>query len=388
MDPSKRDLYSSTEMEALLAAASGGDLPTLERLLRHSVNIDTRGYLKGTSKEFISEPTTMLEAAASHNQLEMMEYLIRKGADVNWAYDGETALLTAAYQGRVQVLSLLIENGADINCKRFRGASVLHEAVHNVSADNLDRKIAVVEILLSHGFDIETTDVDGHTALHCVGNLQIAEILVNKGADVNAKSISGDRPLDRAAVGGDLEIATFLIQKEAQVNNKEEGCSGLGLAARNGYTSMVALLLDHGAKAIIPRYKNYELLAAARSGTAATVSLLYERGFVHQGRPSLFMAILVDPLNVVELLLAQGVNINARSRKGQSVLHFAVLRRPVDRTGSRGVLLSRWEVLQFLLDKGADIEARDVNGQTAKDLATASNYVEAVGILEPRTIQS
>ena len=80
MDPPTRDPCSSTEMEALLAVSSGGDLPALERLLRDNEDINTQGFMKDTNEdEYVK--ITMLDAAASHGQVETVEYLIRKGAD-------------------------------------------------------------------------------------------------------------------------------------------------------------------------------------------------------------------------------------------------------------------------------------------------------------------
>ena len=380
--PSEREPYNSSEMETLLAASSRGDLPILERLLPDNKDIDTRGSLLEDRSADGQEKITMLQAAASHGQLEVIEYLIRKGANVNLQNDGETRLLTAAYQGQSQVPEILIANGADINHKRFRGASALHEAVANVSGENLG-KIAVVETLLSHGIDIEVADEDGHTALHCAalyGNLE-------NGADVNARNNWGYNPLNSAASGGHLETAELLLDKGAEVNNngKEEGCNGLGQAARHGHTSTVALLLDRGRQGTISTTHEPR---TARSGTAATVSLLYQRGCAHQGPPSLFKAILTDPSDVVKLLLHQGVDINARDTTERSVLHFAVLGQRFERSNAHGVLHAGWEVLRFLLENGADATAEGSSGQTAKDLAVASNYIEAVELLESGNIYS
>lgn len=367
-------------MQSLLAAVSRGDIPTLESLLRNGADINTRGLFEGMTKDE-NEELTMLEAAASHCQLEIMKYLIHKGADVNMQKNGDTVLLTASFQGNPQVVDLLLTNGADIHCKRFEGASVLHETVAGNDSKSLNGRIATLEKLLNHGIDIDIADEEGHTALHCAalyGALEMAVLLVNKGATINAKNKWGDVPLDRAALEGRVEVAEFLVEKGAEVNNNEGGCNGLGQAASYGHMPMIKLLLDHGAKAIPKRFKRPELLCAARSGNAAAVSLLYERGFDLQAPESLFKAALIDPPRVVELLLLQNMDINVKNAKGQSALHCAVMGKRFERSNSQGVLHPRLEVLQLLLEKGIDTTIEDSNGQTAKDLAAASDYIEAV----------
>ena len=390
MRQQRREPYSRMEMNVLLAASFAGNLPDLERLLHDDKDIDTRGSLLKDTTEDGAEQITTLQAAASRGHLEVIEYLIRKGADVNLPNDGETMLLAAAYRGQPQVVETLLKNGADISQRRFRDASALHEAVADVTSENLAGKAAVLEILLNYRADKEVIDEDGHNPLHCAaqcGYLEIVKILIDNGANVNARSNLGDNPLDRAASRGDLAILKLLLDSGAEVNNSaaEEGCNGLGQAARHGHTSTVAFLLDHGAKAISPRHRKSELLLAARSGTAATVSLLYTRGLVSQGPQSLFEAVMIDPLDVVKLLLEQGIDINVRDRNGRSVLHFAVLGKRFERSNTYGVLHPRLELLRYFLDNGVDAQAEDFSGQTARNLAAASYYTEAVDLLEPRT---
>ena len=266
-------------------------------------------------------------------------------------------------------------------------ASVLHEAVADISADNLDNKTAVVQTLQIFGYDMNVTDDCGYTALQCVAgkrHLQIVKALVDGGADGNAET-DGMRPLDRAADTISFEKVEFRLQKEAQVNTREGGCEGMGMAAGNGHTAMVRLLLDHGAKASNRPGFGCELLQAARSGNAETISLLYERGFAHQGLRSLYSAVIWDSLSVIKLLLAQGVNIKAISRSGRSFLHVAALRWQYNRRETYDDCSPRREVLQYLLDQGLDTKIRDNTGQTAKDIAVASNHIEPVEILEPRS---
>ena len=73
---------------------------------------------------------TPLLAAALMGQTEMVEFLIRKGADVDAkGGDGGTALHAAAFLGQYEVAKLLIENGADINARNNDGATVMDTLV-------------------------------------------------------------------------------------------------------------------------------------------------------------------------------------------------------------------------------------------------------------------
>jgi uncharacterized protein len=74
-------------------------------------------------KFFAWEP---LQMAASHGQLEVVNYLIKKGADLNYAHPVEqtTALHLAAYAGFKDVVKALVDNGAEKNKKMKGGVSV------------------------------------------------------------------------------------------------------------------------------------------------------------------------------------------------------------------------------------------------------------------------
>ena len=387
MEPSQNNLYSDVEMGALLAEARIGNISDLRRLLKPGKDINTRGTSEYDPGE--RDGPTILEEAAHHIQLETMKFLIQEGADVNQHNAETTVLLATAFDGDARVLKLLVDSGADVHQKRWGSSSILHEAVDDITTDNLDRKTALVEAVLDIGFDINTTDEENRTALWMVsrkGPIQMIELLLSRGADINAKDFCEDTPLDIAASGGRLDVMKLLLQNGVRINPEEDGCNGIGGAAFNGHTSIVAFLLDHGAQAVIQPRKFPELFSAARSGNMETVSLLYERGFACQGPDSLREAARRGPLKAVKLLLAQGIDVNAQNHSGISALHCAILGARLharDSTGdSSGFVPTRWEVLQFLLDQGADVNARSYKGHTAKDMAIALNYVIAVAIIE------
>ncbi len=121
-----------------------------------------------------------------------------------------------------------------------------------------DGNIEAVKQNLAEGIDVDTRlpSTFGHigeTPLHgaaTFGHKEIVELLIAKGADVNAKGgvIKGTIPLHKAASNGHKEVAEVLIAKGADVNAKSEnGRTSLHNAAYNGHKEVVELLISKGA---------------------------------------------------------------------------------------------------------------------------------------------
>ncbi len=91
---------------------------------------------------------------------------------------------------------------------------------------------------------------DGFTPLHRAaqeGHKELAELLLAKGADVNAKTTDGATPLHRAAHYGHQQLAELLLAKGADVNAKSiDGVTPVHVAAQQGYKELVELLRKHG----------------------------------------------------------------------------------------------------------------------------------------------
>ncbi|WP_264339257.1 MULTISPECIES: ankyrin repeat domain-containing protein [unclassified Wolbachia] len=188
--------------------------------------------------------STLLHYAAQGGSLNVVEYLIdEKGTDINIKdNDGTTPLHSVAYLGYLAVVKKFIEKGADINSRDIYYKTPLHLAASNSDLD-------VVEHLVNKGANVNAMDKDGLTPLHCAvfrENLEIVEYLAEKG--VNTKNKDDDTPLHFAAVMGKVAVAKILLKHNADVNAKNnEGKTALYYAANNNHQELVELLLAHGA---------------------------------------------------------------------------------------------------------------------------------------------
>ncbi|KAM6975395.1 poly [ADP-ribose] polymerase tankyrase-1 isoform 1-T1 [Tautogolabrus adspersus] len=282
----------------LLEAAKAGDLDTVKSLCT-AQNVNCRD-LEGRH-------STPLHFAAGYNRVSVVEYLLHHGADVH-AKDkgGLVPLHNACSYGHYEVAELLVRHGASVNVADLWKFTPLHEAAAK-------GKYEICKLLLKHGADPTKKNRDGNTSLDLVkdgdtdiqdllrgdaalldaakkgclarvqklcspdnincrdtqgrnstplhlaagyNNLEVAEYLLEHGADVNAQDKGGLIPLHNAASYGHVDIAALLIKYNTCVNATDKWAfTPLHEAAQKGRTQLCALLLAHGAD---PTMKNQE----------------------------------------------------------------------------------------------------------------------------------
>ena len=194
------------------------------------------------------EGTTPLGRAAWEDRVEMVEFLLARGADVSAksTLDG-TALHDAALLGREEVADLLIARGADPNAENRYGYVPL------VSAARYGSK-GVVELLLRKGADANISGFGGTTPMHAAavsllyGDEMVA-LLVAAGADVNARGGDGWTPLHEAVRSDHGSAVKALIAHGADVNAKtDQGYTPLDLATNMGHDAIAIDLKGHGGR--------------------------------------------------------------------------------------------------------------------------------------------
>ncbi|NWT07309.1 PP16A phosphatase, partial [Mionectes macconnelli] len=124
----------------------------------------------------------------------------------------------ATERSMIREIRELARAGADLNAPRGHGATLLHVAAAN-------GYLEAAELLLEHRAGTDSRDEDGWQPLHaaaCWGQVQLAELLVAHGADLGAKSLLDETPLD---VCGDEEVRAKLLElkhKRAAVLKSQE----------------------------------------------------------------------------------------------------------------------------------------------------------------------
>ena len=203
-----------------------------------------------------------------------------------------------------------------------------------------------VQDYLAKGADIDTQSEQlGYTALMCAsenGHTAIVQILLEAGADKDAKNIYG--------------------------------CTALMYASENGHITVVQLLLRAGADKDVKNTYGCTALIASASSEAAVVRLLLDAGARKdvqdiEGRTALIMASQDGCTAVVKILLEAGANKDARNKKGFTALMSA----------SAGGFTA---IVQLLLDASADKDSKDWNGNTALDIAKSKGNFEVAVLLE------
>ena len=207
--------------------------------------------------------STMLATAALMGHTEIVKLLLEHGADVNTkSRDGGTALHAAAFLGRIETVKFLLEKGADANLRSNIGGTAMDGAkldweftkaiigmlqIEVNEAEVKAGRTKVIELLSEQPKNASPSHNLWKAA--AAGDLSAIKDALGDSADLNAlDSQSGITPLGWAALNGQAEAAKLLIEKGADVNARNrDGTTSLHSAAFLGRIGTVKLLLENGA---------------------------------------------------------------------------------------------------------------------------------------------
>ncbi|GLT27956.1 hypothetical protein SLA2020_029190 [Shorea laevis] len=209
----------------LFKAAETGDSATFQSLPQDQLskslalrNDDGRSLFHVAVSSARPEVVKLLSEVAD-------ESVVNSADEEGWA-----PIHSAASIGNVEIMEILLSKGADINLKNNGGRTALHYAASK-------GWLKIAELLISHSAKINAKDKVGCTPLHraaSTGNSELCELLIEEGAEVDAVDRAGQTPLMHAVICQNKEVALLLVRHGADVDIEDkEGYTVLGRASND-----------------------------------------------------------------------------------------------------------------------------------------------------------
>lgn len=383
----------------------------------------------GADPNFVKEPgVTALGIACMFDDWSMIDLLITHGADVNYcAPNGESTLSMACAQGAVNAVQMLLTAKATPDVRDSKGVTpLLHAIMHNT-----ENSLSIARMLLEKGAKPDFAMPNGFTPLMGavqMNDMDIALLLLEHGADVNARQSLGNRPsaLSVAVALGHSEMVELLTANKADLSvGINSQTSLIAYASMLARADVMEPLLKHGAKADtrdvrsnatplhVTATGNELMIDSIKLMGAGSILSQHERkmdaawacqvlidngadvnAVDNDGTTPAMVAAMDGCTETLKVLIAKGADLNMADNAGRTPLILAVLspEAKADISLAHVTPLAADQVkphviesmkeypdvvntVKLLLKSGVDINAKDKNGKTARDYATDAEVI-------------
>ncbi|XP_061425073.1 kinase D-interacting substrate of 220 kDa isoform X2 [Lethenteron reissneri] len=369
--------------QGLLACVEENNVAGLLVLLESCSSVDERNEIG----------QTVLMLAAEQGSLEIVQELLKRGANCNLEDDDSwTALISASKEGHLDIVRELIQNNADIEHREMGGWTALMWAAYKGRTD-------VARLLLDHKAN---PNVAGQFSMYPVtwaagrGHNEIVNMLLNAGSKSNCCDKYGTTPLIWAARKGHLESVQLLLQHSADVNQVgANSMTALIAAVRGGFESVVEELLTKEPDVnLTDKDGNSALMIAAKEGKTEIARDLLDAGaYVNtpdrHGDTVLIWAVKGGHPDIVRALVGKLADVDVRGAENKTALYWAVEKgnstivcdilecnpdteihtKDGDTPLIKATKMRNVDIVQLLLNKNAKVSAADKNGDTSLHIA-------------------
>jgi len=315
-----------------------------------------------------------IHIAAQKGDLAAVKAIVESGAESvdSRDADGRTPLHLASRGVHIEVIRYLVDNGADLDALDSNQIAPLHSLTSRNHSQG-------IELLLSRGADIDILDYQNNSPLHYAAmsnHIEAASILVENGASLELKENYGRTPLILCArERGGPEMTRLLLEAGAEVNAKDRASSTpLELAAWRGKAEVVDILLEAGAEIPTKGSKaTYHLIFAAAKGLTNLFNTMVKKGAditieLSSGGSLMHEAAAGGSLEILKQMAGEGLDINKKDQYGWTPLHYAA------KNGHS-------QPIEWMIGNGADIDTRNSTGETPYNIAVFNRQKDAQDIL-------
>ena len=236
-------------------AAFQGRLEIVQLLLNHGANPNAEDEDASTPLHKVSSG----KYGSREHGVGIARLLLEHGVDIHARTKFHaTALHRAAFSGKFDIVQLLLEHGANPNAENMHGEIPLH-LVSRGKYDSKEYSVGVVRQLLERDVDVNALDKDRNTPLHtasCLGRLEIARVLLDRGATVGSENDRAQTPLHLVSQGSywfqddGPGVTKLLLERGADIDAQDKDyTTPLHLACYRGRLDIARALLDHDANA-------------------------------------------------------------------------------------------------------------------------------------------
>uniref|UniRef100_A0AAQ4PE93 Kinase D interacting substrate 220 n=1 Tax=Gasterosteus aculeatus aculeatus TaxID=481459 RepID=A0AAQ4PE93_GASAC len=344
------DSRSDNGQTPLMVAAELGNLEIVQELIRRGANVNFDDV----------DCWTSLISAAKEGHMEVVKELLENNANLEHRdMGGWTAVMWGAYKGCTDVVQLLLEKGANPN---ITGQYSVYPIIWAAGRGHAE----IVHLLLQHGAKVNCSDKYGTTPLIWAarkGHYDCVMHLLANGADVDQEGANSMTALIVGVKGGYTEVVKELLKRNPNVNmTDKDGNTALAIAAKEGQTEIVQDLLDAGTYVnILDRSGETMLIGAVRGGHVEIVRALLNkyadidvRG--QDGKSALYWAVEKGHATMVRDILQCNPDTESCTKEGETPLIKATKMRNI-------------EIVELLLDKGAKVSAVEKKGDTPLHIA-------------------
>ena len=366
-----QDLEQKTPLHL---ACIGNNLHLVELLLDHGSHVQVKDIEGETPLDHAfyyyraGDFETKLESArTSENSEHIIQLMVKRLENVNVEVCGESLLKLASKENDLDLVKFLLRRGANPSVTFNEEMSCLYTAASKGNSK-------IVSELLKFGANFEALDKKSNCtpligAISKDDFVETVKLLLKKGANPNVQYKNGKMlpPIVLASELGRHEIVKELLKHHADINAHDESKdTALHKAVRNNHQQVIKILLQHRAQVNFENHKKETSLHLAAANPDLGQDIIEEELFENVDDPNkqdylgftpFHIAILKDNQKVIKKLLEhEALDINVKSENGNTALHLAITNK-------------NQEMCKLLIEKGADLTIINSLGKTVQDCA-------------------